>query len=157
MAINNLNQADPLTAPVPTGMLVYSTGGSVPDGFYYWNGSMWTDLAVSGNIEIPMIKTATTTLLTTETFVLASGDITLTLPVVTSTDNGLAITIKNIGSFLNLVTVSGNSGATIDGYCQYIINTLVWTNLHCLGWQLAYKKQRFPHRQPDCGFSAWKP
>ena len=42
VALVNLNQADPLTAPVPTGMLVYSTGGTVPDGFYYWNGSMWT-------------------------------------------------------------------------------------------------------------------
>ena len=144
MAINNLNQADPLTAPVPTGMLVYSTGGSVPDGFYYWNGSMWTDLSVSGNLETPMTKTATTTLLTTETFVLASGDITLTLPVVTSTDNGLAITIKNIGSFLNLVTVSGNSGATIDGYSEYIINTLVWTNLRRLGGQLVSQKTTIP-------------
>ena len=32
MAINNLYQADPLTLPVPTGMLIYSLGGTVPDG-----------------------------------------------------------------------------------------------------------------------------
>jgi hypothetical protein len=133
MAINDLNQADPLTAPVPTGMLVYSTGGSVPDGFYYWNGSMWTDLGVSGNLETPMTKTATTTLLTTETFVLASGDITLTLPVVTSTDNGLAITIKNIGSFLNLVTVSGNSGSTIDGYSSTSLTR--WCGQTYIAWE----------------------
>jgi hypothetical protein len=113
MAINNLNQTDPLTAPVPTGMLVYSTGGSVPDGFYYWNGSMWKCFNVS---EIPLTKSATGTLLKTETFVLASGDITLTLPVVTSADNGLAITVKNSGTYLNLITIVGNSGATIDGY-----------------------------------------
>jgi hypothetical protein len=112
VALVNLNQTDPLTAPVPTGMLVNSTGGTVPDGFYYWNGSMWIFFVVS---ETPLTKSATTTLLKTETFVLASGDITLTLPLVTSADNGLAITIKNIGSFLNLIAIAGNSGATIDG------------------------------------------
>ena len=41
MPINNLSLASPLTAPVPEGMLVFSIGGSVPDGFYYWNGSQW--------------------------------------------------------------------------------------------------------------------
>jgi hypothetical protein len=46
---------------------------------------------------------------------MASGDITLTLPVVTPSDNGLSITIKNTGSHLNLINISGNSGATIDG------------------------------------------
>ena len=115
MAINNLNQADPLTAPVPTGMLVYSTGGLIPDGFYYWNGTKWKDLALT---EIPLTKSVSTTLLKSETFVLASGDITLTLPVVTSADNGLSITVKNVGSFLNLITITGNSGATIDGHSE---------------------------------------
>ncbi len=115
VAINNLNQPDPLTAPVPTGMLVYSIGGTAPDGFYYWNGSMWVDQTIN---ETPLTKSASTTLLKTETFVLASGDITLTLPVVTNADNGLAITIKNIGTYLNLINVTGNSGATIDGYTE---------------------------------------
>ncbi len=112
VAIVSLDQADPLTDPIPTGMLVYSAAGSVPDGFYYWNGSMWISFIVK---ETPFTKSATTTLLKTETFVLASGDITLTLPLVTSADNGLSITVKNIGTYLNLITVAGNSGATIDG------------------------------------------
>jgi hypothetical protein len=42
VAINNLTQAAPLTAPVPAGMMVYSFGGSVTNGFYYWNGTSWT-------------------------------------------------------------------------------------------------------------------
>ena len=41
MAINDVNLVAPLTGTVPAGMLVYSTGGSVTDGFYYWNGSQW--------------------------------------------------------------------------------------------------------------------
>jgi hypothetical protein len=45
VAIGNLTQAAPLTAPVPTGMMVYSLGGSVTDGFYYWNGTSWIMLA----------------------------------------------------------------------------------------------------------------
>jgi hypothetical protein len=130
VAINNLNQADPLTAPVPTGMLVYSTGGSVPDGFYYWNGSMWIYFSIP---ETPLTKSASTTLLKTETFVLASGDITLTLPVVTSSDNGLSITIKNIGSFLNLITIAGNSGATIDGYAE--TNLTRWRGQTYVAWE----------------------
>jgi hypothetical protein len=130
VAINNLNQADPLTAPVPTGMLVYSTGGSVPDGFYYWNGSMWIYFSIP---ETPLTKSASTTLLKTETFVLASGDITLTLPVVTSADNGLSITIKNIGSFLNLITITGNSGATIDGYAE--TNLTRWRGQTYVAWE----------------------
>ncbi len=44
LAINDLNLPAPLTAPVPTGMLVYSTGGTVADGFYYWKGTAWTIL-----------------------------------------------------------------------------------------------------------------
>jgi len=129
VALVNLNQTDPLTAPVPTGMLVYSTGGTVPDGFYYWNGSMWIFFVVS---EAPLTKSATTTLLKSETFVLASGDITLTLPLVTSADNGLAITIKNIGSFLNLITIAGNSGATIDGYANTSLTR--WCGQTYIAW-----------------------
>lgn len=41
MAINDLSLPAPLTAPVPAGMLVYSIGGSVTDGFYFWTGSEW--------------------------------------------------------------------------------------------------------------------
>ena len=129
VAIDNLNQADPLTAPVPTGMLVYSIGGTVPDGFYYWNGSKWVDQTVN---ETLLTKSASTTLLKTETFVLASGDITLTLPVVTNADNGLAITLKNIGTYLNLITVAGNSGATIDGYAES--NLTRWRGQTYVAW-----------------------
>ena len=129
IVINNLNQADPLTAPVPTGMFVYSTGGLVPDGFYYWNGSMWIGFNVS---ETLLTKSATTTLLKTETFVLASGDITLTLPLVTSADNGLAITVKNIGSYLNLITVAGYSGATIDGFVSTSLTR--WCGQTYIAW-----------------------
>ena len=51
MAINDVNLPSPLTAPVPTGMLVYSTGGAVSDGFYYWNGSLWTRF-VTGTVQV---------------------------------------------------------------------------------------------------------
>lgn len=44
-------------------------------------------------------ESATGAVTKTETFVAASGNITLTLPVVTAGDNGLAITIKNVGTY----------------------------------------------------------
>ena len=130
VAIVSLDQPDPLTDPVPAGMLVYSTGGSVPDGFYFWNESKWVYFNVS---ETPATKSADATLLKSETLVLASGDITLTLPVVTSADNGLSITVKNIGTHLNLVTVEGNSGATIDGNTQTSLTR--WRGQTYVAWE----------------------
>jgi hypothetical protein len=48
-------------------------------------------------------------------FVLASNDIVLTLPYITHTDNGLAITVKNGGNSTDLVTVRPQQGSTISG------------------------------------------
>lgn len=113
VALNSTASVAPLTGTVTAGMLVYSTGGTLADGYYYWNGTAWRLVATS---ELNTVtKSATTTLTKTETFVLASGDITLTLPVVTASDNGLSITIKNVGTHTDLVTVVGSSSATIDG------------------------------------------
>jgi hypothetical protein len=105
----------PLTALDVNGQITLRTGaatGAVLVSDVNGTGS-WKNI---GSVsETPITKSASATLLKTETFILASGDITLTLPVVTAADNGLAITVKNIGTYLNLITVAGNSGATIDG------------------------------------------
>ena len=102
----------PLTDAVPAGMLVYSSGGTLTDGYYYWNGAEWASLG-AGQFNV-VTKTANASLSKSETFVLASNDITITLPTVTSTDNGLAITVKNMGSHTDLITVQGNGGASVD-------------------------------------------
>lgn len=112
VALNNAGLVAPLTGTVPAGMLVYSTGGSLADGYYYWNGASWKLVATA---ELNVVsKTATTTLLKTETMVLASNDITLTLPAITTSDNGLSITVKNMGSHTDLVNIVGTGAATID-------------------------------------------
>jgi hypothetical protein len=49
VVITNINSASPLTAPVPSGMIVYSTGGTVTDGFYFWNGTKWLAVQSSAN------------------------------------------------------------------------------------------------------------
>lgn len=51
----------------------------------------------------PVLKTSNDTLLKTETVVLASGDITLVAPAITAADNGLTITVKNTGTYTDLV------------------------------------------------------
>ncbi|MGF2413525.1 hypothetical protein [Ferruginibacter sp.] len=113
VALNSLNLIAPLTGTVPAGMLVFNSGGTLTDGYYYWSGTDWKRL---GNGEANMVsKTASTTLTKAETFVLASNDITLTLPAVTAADNGLEISIKNMGIHTDLITIVGNGGATIDG------------------------------------------
>jgi hypothetical protein len=113
VALNSISSVSPLTATVPAGMLVFSSGGTLTDGYYYWSGTEWKRL---GNGDKNMVsKTATATLTKTENFVLASNDITLTLPAVTTADNGMEMTIKNMGIHTDLVTVVGSGGATIDG------------------------------------------
>ncbi|HUP10961.1 MAG TPA: hypothetical protein VM187_02070 [Niastella sp.] len=112
VALNSTASIAPLTGAVTAGMMVYSTGGTLADGYYYWNGTAWRLVATS---ELNTVaKSATTTLTKNETFVLASNNIILTLPAITASDNGLSITIKNVGSHVDLVTAKGNSGATID-------------------------------------------
>jgi hypothetical protein len=113
VSLNSISSVSPLTGTVPAGMLVYSTGGSLTDGYYYWNSAEWKRL---GNGDKNMVsKTANATLTKTENFVLASNDITLTLPAVTAADNGMEMTIKNMGIHTDLVTVVASGGATIDG------------------------------------------
>ncbi|MEO7924239.1 MAG: hypothetical protein ABIR30_11235 [Chitinophagaceae bacterium] len=116
VALGSTSSVSPLTGTVPAGMLVFSSGGSLTDGYYYWNGAQWVRLA--GGETTMVLKTANATILKTETFVLASNDIILTLPVINSGDDGLTITIKNIGSYLDLVTIQGNGGAVIDNGSQ---------------------------------------
>ncbi len=49
VALNDLNNASPLTAPIPAGMIVYSSGGLLPDGFYFWNSSKWLAVQTNAN------------------------------------------------------------------------------------------------------------
>lgn len=113
IALNSITSVSPLTGTVTAGMLVYSTGGSLTNGYYYWDGTEWKQI---NNGHLNMVsKIANATLTKTETFVLASNNITITLPAVTSADDGLAIIVKNIGIYTDLVTIQGNGGATIDG------------------------------------------
>lgn len=113
VALNSTASVSPLSGTVPDGMLVFSSGGSLADGYYYWNGTQWKLLSTTDLNTVS--KTATATLTKIENMVLASNDITLTLPAVTASDNGLEITIKNVGSHTDLITIQGNGGATIDG------------------------------------------
>jgi len=49
VALSDVNSVSPLTGTVPAGMIVYSTGGTVTDGFYFWSGSKW--LAVQSSAD----------------------------------------------------------------------------------------------------------
>ncbi len=114
VVLNDVNSVSPLTGTVPTGMLVYSLSGTLANGYYYWDGTKWVPFISIGELSV-VTKTATATLLKSENFVIASNNITLTLPVVTAADNGLSITIKNIGTHTDQIVVDGNGAATIDG------------------------------------------
>ncbi len=112
VTLTSLASVSPLSGTVPSGMMIYNSAGSLPYGYYYWDGTEWKKLD-NGNKDL-VTKTTNATLQKSESIVLASNDITLTLPSVTSADNGLEITVKNTGSHTDLITVQGNGGATID-------------------------------------------
>jgi hypothetical protein len=112
VALTSVSNISPLSGTVPTGMLVYSTGGAVADGYYYWDGSQWIPFKGETGLNT---KIADATLTKNEKFILASNSITITLPAITAADNGLSISIKNIGAYTDQVTVVGNGAATIDG------------------------------------------
>ncbi|MFN8242202.1 MAG: hypothetical protein U0X39_15785 [Bacteroidales bacterium] len=109
--LNNLGLPAPLSAPVPTGMLVYSSGGLVPDGFYFWNGSSWSGLR---NILSSIVRISDTTLGRSVDLVYAKNDITITLPSISAADEGLEITVKHAGTHTDLIRVTGFGSQKID-------------------------------------------
>src|SRR5688500_13435300 len=65
VALNSTVSVAPLTGAVTAGMMVYSTGGTLADGYYYWNGTSWRLVATS---ELNTVtKSASATLTKNET------------------------------------------------------------------------------------------
>lgn len=155
VALNSVSSVAPMTGTVPAGMLVYSTGGTLTDGYYYWNGAEWKLLATD-KLNV-VTKTANATLTKTETFVLASNDITITLPTVTAADNGLVITVKNAGIHTDLITVQGNGGATIDDATTSTITRYVGQTFVASGgnWILKGNKKTNDHLLDVNQGSSW--
>ncbi|MBL7724654.1 MAG: hypothetical protein JNK27_10920 [Chitinophagaceae bacterium] len=155
VALNSVSSVAPMTGTVPAGMLVYSTGGTLTDGYYYWNGTEWKLLATD-KLNV-VTKTANATLTKTETFVLASNDITITLPTVAAADNGLAITVKNAGTHTDLITVQGNGGATIDDAAASTITRYVGQTFVASGgnWILKGNKKTNDHLLDVNQGSSW--
>jgi len=118
VALTLSTTAAPVTTP-ETSLLIFNTAtvADVTPGYYYWDGSSkWVRLATSTDPSkfSSVTKTANATLLKTENMVFASGDITLTLPTVTSADDGLEIVIKNVGTVTDLITIVPQSGKMMD-------------------------------------------
>lgn len=57
VALNSYTSTTPMTATVAEGTLVYSDGGTLPDGYYYWNASRWVMLRV-GRDNYVLVKSA---------------------------------------------------------------------------------------------------
>ena len=72
VSLNDPTLVAPLTGTVPAGMIVFSSGGTLPDGFYFWSGTEWKMLATA-KLNI-VSKTANATLTTS-----ARGRLTRTI------------------------------------------------------------------------------
>lgn len=105
-------QKKAIVSPTP-GLLVYQTDSIA--GYYLWNNNRWERLDSDiGGVSVAT-KTSNSTLTKSETFVVASNNITITLPQITTNDNGLSIVVKNVGTYTDLVKVIGYDSALIDG------------------------------------------
>lgn len=58
VTLTSLTAATPLTAPVPVGMLVYNNAGTLPFGFYYWNGASWLLINSNSRNNFVLVKSA---------------------------------------------------------------------------------------------------
>ena len=118
VALDTTTSASPVTSPA-TSLLIYNTASTkdVTPGYYYWNSTKWVRLTAGSDankLYNLVTKSANATLLKTENLVLASGDIILTLPAITSSDNGLEIVIKNVGTYTDLIIVKPQATKKID-------------------------------------------
>jgi len=112
---------DVTTIPSLTnGLLIYNTSSvsDVTPGYYYW-AEAWVRLSGSNEPAQPaqqnsVTKNQSTTLLKTDNVVFASGDITLTLPLISLEDDGLEIYVKNVGTHTDLITVVAQADKKID-------------------------------------------
>lgn len=95
------------------GLVIYQTDSIT--GYYLYNNSKWEHVeSAVGGVTV-VAKSVNTTLTKSETFIAASNNITITLPSITTSDNGLSITIKNVGTYTDLVLVNAGVNVTIDG------------------------------------------
>lgn len=58
VALNSLTSTAPMTATVAEGTLVYSFGGTLPNGYYYWNSSRWVMLRIARDNYVLVKSTA---------------------------------------------------------------------------------------------------
>lgn len=58
VALNSLTSPAPMTATIAEGTLVYSVGGTLPNGYYYWNASRWMMLRVARDNYVLVKSTA---------------------------------------------------------------------------------------------------
>lgn len=116
---------DVTTIPSRTaGLLVYNTAtaGNVTPGYFYWNGSAWERLlnTANDNIQTGIVTVSTSRTLTkSENFVYTTGDVNITLPVVTAADNGLTIFIKNMGTYMDHTVIAPSGEAMIDAHLDH--------------------------------------
>ncbi|WP_343631157.1 hypothetical protein [Fluviicola sp.] len=58
VALNSLTATAPMTATIAEGTLVYSFGGTLPNGYYYWNSSRWVMLRIARDNYVLVKSTA---------------------------------------------------------------------------------------------------
>ena len=50
VALTSVSSPSPLAAPVPSGMIVYNSGGTINKGTYQWNGAKWQSFSMDNAV-----------------------------------------------------------------------------------------------------------
>lgn len=118
-----MTEAQMLAIATPAeGLLVYCTDCNTSGSLKFYNGESWGSIAYDGVLN-PVVVNTSRAIDPEENMVLASAGeannwlIVLTLPNITSADDGLSITVKNVGSHKDLIQVFGHGSPAnaIDG------------------------------------------
>ena len=129
ISINDINNASPLTAPIPEGMMVYSNGGTVNNGFYYWTGSKWANFTTgisipSGTTNYAAYWSDAQTIAAEQYLNITRGGTGIgTVPIDGQLliGNGLGYSLANISGTLNRLSVSNGAGSiALDIDANYI-------------------------------------
>jgi len=117
VALNDVNLAAPLTATVPEGMLIYSSGGAVANGYYFWNGTKWqgiSALGTMGTLPYASVSSSTTQLVasvTTSKVITYETDEVLNLITHSTVVNPSRITMQVNGTYLITLSAELTGGA----------------------------------------------
>ncbi len=118
VSIDDVNSSSPVTGTIVEGLLVYSSGGAVPDGFYYWDGAKWVKFTQHGEAWELTGNAGTNP---TVNFIGTTDN----QPLVFRTNNTERVRITQDSGYVGIGTTNITYPLTIESFNQYRIGSFI--------------------------------